>query len=90
MSALGEALDLYLALRRGLGTELRRVGGYLRRFVEFADRQGAAVITTELALRWATASANAAPASRVVRVMPITLPGTCGSITRSMTDTLFI
>ncbi len=35
-------------------------------------------------------SANAAPASRVDRVMPITLPGICGSITRSMTDTLFI
>ena len=35
-------------------------------------------------------SANAASASRVVRVMPIALPGTCGSVTRSMTDTLFI
>ena len=29
-----------------------------------------------------TMSANAAPASRVLGVMPITLPGTCGSITR--------
>jgi hypothetical protein len=37
-----------------------------------------------------TTSANAAPASRVLTVMPITLPGTCGSVTRSMTDTLFI
>jgi hypothetical protein len=35
-------------------------------------------------------SANAASASRVLTVMPITLPGTCGSVTRSMTDTLFI
>ena len=35
-------------------------------------------------------SMNAAPASRVLTVMPITLPGTCGSVTRSMTDTLFI
>jgi len=35
-------------------------------------------------------SANAASASRVERTMPITLPGTCGSITRLMTDTLFI
>jgi hypothetical protein len=37
-----------------------------------------------------TTSANAAPASRVLTVMPITLPGTCGSAARSMTDTLFI
>ena len=37
-----------------------------------------------------TTSANAAPDSRVLAVMPITLPGTCGSVTRSMTDTLFI
>ena len=35
-------------------------------------------------------SANAASASRMVRVMAITLPGTSGSVTRSMTDTLFI
>jgi hypothetical protein len=35
-------------------------------------------------------SANAACASRVGRSMPITLPGTCGSVTRPMTDTLFI
>jgi hypothetical protein len=35
-------------------------------------------------------STNAAPASRVQRAMLITLPGTCGSVTRSMTDTLFI
>jgi hypothetical protein len=37
-----------------------------------------------------TMSANIAPASRVLRVMPITLPGTCGSVARSMTDTFFI
>jgi hypothetical protein len=35
-------------------------------------------------------SANAVSASRVVRSMPITLPGTCCSAARSMTDTLFI
>jgi hypothetical protein len=35
-------------------------------------------------------SANAVSASRVERIMPITLPGTCGSITRSMTDIAFI
>ncbi len=35
-------------------------------------------------------SANAASASRVARVMPITLPGTCVSVTRSMTDMFYI
>jgi len=68
MTALGEALETYLALRRGLGTELLRPGGYLRRFVEFADRQEAAVITTDLALRWATAPAKATPATWASRL----------------------
>ena len=35
-------------------------------------------------------SADAVSASYVARSMPITLPGTCGSAARSMTDTLFI
>ena len=48
MSALHEALDTYLALRRGLGTALLRPGAYLCRFVEFLDREGASVVTTEL------------------------------------------
>lgn len=37
-----------------------------------------------------TMSANAASASRVGMFIPITLLAICGSITRSMTDTLFI
>ncbi len=59
MSALGDSLDAYLAIRRGLGTELVRPGAYLRRFVEFLDREGADVVTTALALRWATMPPNA-------------------------------
>jgi hypothetical protein len=35
-------------------------------------------------------SANDTSASRVERLMPITLPGTFGSVARSMTDTPFI
>ena len=66
MSALGDSLDAYLAIRRGLGTELVRAGAYLRRFVEFLDREGASVVTTALALRWATTAASAtACASRL-------------------------
>lgn len=63
MSALHEALESYLALRRGLGSELTQPGAYLHRFVEFLDGEGVSVVTTALALRWATAPAHATPAT---------------------------
>jgi integrase/recombinase XerD len=63
MSTIDEALETYLALRRGLGSELRGPGAHLRRFVAFLDREGAVVVTTALALRWATAPADAMPAT---------------------------
>jgi integrase/recombinase XerD len=68
MSTIHEALDTYLALRRGLGSELRGPGAYLRRFVEFLDREGAAVLTTELALRWAMSPTDATPATWAQRL----------------------
>jgi integrase len=68
MSMLAEALQTYLALRRGLGAELRGPAAHLRRFVEFLDREGAAVITTDLALRWAKAPADAMPATWAQRL----------------------
>jgi site-specific recombinase XerD len=68
MSTIREALETYLALRRGLGTQLVRPGAYLHRFVDFLDREGAAVITTELALRWATAPGKATPATQAARL----------------------
>lgn len=36
MTTLGDSLDAYLAIRRGLGTELVRPGAHLQRFVEFS------------------------------------------------------
>jgi integrase/recombinase XerD len=63
MISLREALEAYLALRRGLGAELFRPGAHLHRFVDFLDREGATVVTAELALRWATAPASATPAT---------------------------
>lgn len=68
MSALHDALEAYLSLRRGLGSELLRPGAQLHRFVEFLDRERASVITTELALRWATAPANATPSTWAQRL----------------------
>ena len=58
MSALHDALESYLTLRRGLGAQMHGPEARLRRFIEFLDREGATIITTELALRWATAPAD--------------------------------
>jgi len=67
MISLHRALDEYLALRRGLGTELAGPGLALRRFVEFLQRQDAHHVTRELALRWAV-SAGAEPATWAARL----------------------
>jgi integrase len=61
MSTLQKALKDYLALRRALGFELRKVGHHLQDFVGFLEREGASHITTPLALRWATQPSRAQP-----------------------------
>ncbi len=68
MTALSRSLQDYLALRRALGAQLRSAEVHLRRFVEFADRAGSEVITTDLALRWATAPGRASAAIRAIRL----------------------
>jgi len=50
MNTLREAVGEYLALRRGLGFTLRDAGIGLVDFVSFLEQQGAASITTALAL----------------------------------------
>lgn len=62
MSELHAALEEYLSVRRALGVKLRVPGRLLERFVDFAEREGTDVITTDLALRWATQPADAQPA----------------------------
>ena len=52
MSALDDALSEYLATRRALGTQLAWPELSLRKFVSFVDAEGAAFLTTELAMRW--------------------------------------
>jgi integrase/recombinase XerD len=71
MSRLGQALDEYLAVRRALGFELRRTEWALRRFVDFAERQGAHRITTELALRWATLPSHVQECERSARLSTV-------------------
>lgn len=63
MSALRAAVEEYLAIRRSLGFELRHVASYLYDFVGLADAEGAAHLTTALALRWAQQPATAHPSS---------------------------
>ena len=62
MSPLQVALDEYLAVRHTLGYKLRLSGRLLQRFVDFADRQGAAYITSQLAAAWATLPGSVQPA----------------------------
>lgn len=62
MSALSMALTEYLTVRRALGFKLYKDGLCLAQFVHFAKGEGAAFITRDLALRWATKPAHATPA----------------------------
>jgi len=71
MSALHDAVESYLALRRGLGAELKRPGAQLRRFVEFVDNEKATIVTSELALRWATEPVDATPATWAQRLADV-------------------
>ena len=64
MSALSEELDRYLSIRRGLGYDLRTAERILRRFIAFAERQGADHLTAGLFLRWQD---TIGPASRQTR-----------------------
>jgi integrase len=85
MSTLRQSVDTYLALRRGLGAELRDPGFHLRRFVEFLEAEGATVITTDLALRWAQ-STGAMPATCASRLADVRRFATWHSATEPRTE----
>ena len=68
MSALRDAVEEYVAVRRALGAKLQRAAADLRGFVDYLEREGAEFVTTELALRWAQKSAAAQPATRAERL----------------------
>jgi len=61
MSALVAELDRYLAIRRSLGCDLGTSGRALRRFVEFAGRQEAEHVTSDLFVRWMAEFGTAKP-----------------------------
>lgn len=58
MSPLRDALERYITMRRGFGYKLRCEALLLARFVIHMEQQGAAIITTKLALDWATKEAR--------------------------------
>lgn len=58
MSTLGVAVSDYLALRRSLGYKLAAHHRLLAQFVEFLEHRHQTVITTDLALEWATQPAG--------------------------------
>ena len=61
MSALRQAAEDYLAIRRSLGFKLVAEGYLLRSFAGYAERAGARQLTTDLALDWATLPAGKDP-----------------------------
>jgi integrase len=63
VNTLREAVEEYIAVRRALGCGLRRPAIALHRFVDFTEQEGAAFVTTELALRWAQQPSHAEPAT---------------------------
>lgn len=71
MSALRDAIEEYLTLRRRLGFTLRAVAHGLLAFAAFADEAGASRVTIDLALRWATQSKGKEPATVATRLQMV-------------------
>jgi integrase/recombinase XerD len=58
MSGLRARAEEYLAMRRALGFRLTTQGRHLMGFVGFCEDRGAATVTTDLAVEWATTTAS--------------------------------
>ncbi len=61
MKSFATHLEAYLELRHKLGFKLLQTEGLLRHFVRFAREQKASVLTTKLALEWATQPCDCHP-----------------------------
>lgn len=59
MSGLRRAAEEYISLRRAVGFKMDRAEGLLASFVGFAESEGVAHLSAELAVRWATQPAGA-------------------------------
>jgi integrase/recombinase XerD len=61
MSALSQAVEDYLSVRRALGYKLAENGRLLPDFVAYLEAAGASTVSTELAVAWATKPTEATP-----------------------------
>ena len=61
MSPMRQAVHDYLTIRRGMGYKLEKPARLLTNFAGFLEDQGAATVTTELALEWARLPADQHP-----------------------------
>jgi integrase len=68
MTALGDAAEDYLRIRRALGYKLGAHGWLLRSFVTYMDATGASAVTVEHALRWATVPRSRKPVTYAKRL----------------------
>jgi integrase len=71
--SLTSQLDRYLSVRRSLGYDLSTCERILRRFIRFADREGAVHIDTALFLRWHATLAEACTSTRAARLTVVRL-----------------
>ena len=71
--SLTSQLDRYLSVRRSLGYDLSTCERILRRFIRFADREGAVHIDTALFLRWHATLAEACISTRAARLTVVRL-----------------
>jgi integrase/recombinase XerD len=68
MNPLSRHLQRYLELRHRLGFKLRQASCQLPQFVRFAQEAKATLVTTKLALQWATQSTGCQPAQWTARL----------------------
>lgn len=61
MTDLRAVIAEYLSVRRSLGYKLKWDGLLLAEFADFCEREGAATVTTDVALAWAKAPAGCSP-----------------------------
>jgi integrase/recombinase XerD len=71
MTALRQAAEDYLQLRRALGFKMENAGRLLPQFLDFLESAGAETITTEYAVRWATLPSAANPVWWGVRLTAV-------------------
>lgn len=73
MSALAAELQRYLTVRRSLGFHLDTTARVLRRFVEFAECEGAEHVSSALFMRWMAEFGNAQSSTWAARLRMVRL-----------------